>query len=214
MELKFDQVFKRIKGATVIDHVSMCMTSGRVYGLWGYNGSGKTMLMRMMAGLIYPTSGTVSIDGKVLGKELDFPDRIGLLLENPAFLYEFSGFQNLQLLVEIKQIVSAQMVRDTLCRVGLNPEDSKPYRKYPLGMKQRLGIAAAVVEQPDLVLLDEPTNALDEDGMSMLKRLIQQERERGALIVVASHERDFLESVSDVLCRIEGGRLTEWKEQS
>lgn len=212
MEIKLNEVTKKIKGTTIIDHVTMELTSACVYGLCGYNGSGKTMLMRLIAGLIYPTSGTVTINGNVLGKEIDFPESIGLLLENPAFLGEHTAFQNLLLLTGIRHTTSEQMIKETLYRVGLDADNPKPYQKYSLGMKQRLGIAAAIVERPDLVLLDEPTNALDTEGVDMLKAIVREERERGALIVLASHDGNFLESVSDRICRVENGCIKEWKE--
>lgn len=214
MEIKLKEVTKKLKGTTVIDHVTMELNSACVYGLCGYNGSGKTMLMRLIAGLIYPTSGTVTINGKVLGKEIDFPESIGLLLENPAFLEEHTAFRNLLLLTEIRHTASERIIRETLHRAGLDANNPKPYQKYSLGMKQRLGIAAAIVEQPDLILLDEPTNALDTEGVDMLKTIIREERERGALVVLASHDGEFLKSVSDRICRVEKGHLKEWKELS
>ena len=167
--IQLPDVVKDIKGKRIIDHVSLQMESGKISGLKGVNGSGKTMLMRLIAGLITPTSGSILINGKRLGKDITFPESIGILIENPAFLDAYSGFDNLKMLASIQKKITDDHIRETLSLVGLDPQDKKKYRKYSLGMKQRLGIAAAVMEEPDIVILDEPTNALDRDGVAMLK---------------------------------------------
>ena len=164
---------KTIKKNVVIQDISMELQSGTVYGFKGINGSGKTMLMRLICGLIRPTQGEVSINGKVLGKDLSFPESVGVFLENPAFLGSYSGFQNLKLLASIKSVADDEAIRSALSRVGLRPDDHKKYRKYSLGMKQRLGIAAAIMEKPDIVILDEPTNSLDADGVNLVKSVIK-----------------------------------------
>lgn len=209
MILKISNVTKIIKKTTVIDNVSAEWTNGKVYGLCGYNGCGKTMLMRLIAGLIKPTSGSIKIDDKELGKDIDFPESIGLLIENPAFLDNYTGFENLKLIAGLKKIITDDEIKESLNRVNLNPDDIRKYKKYSLGMKQRLGIAAAIMEHPDLILLDEPTNALDSDGVALVAKIIQEEKERGALIVLACHERQFLEDAADVIQKIEKGKFVE-----
>ena len=154
----------------------------------GINGSGKTMLMRLITGLIRPSKGTVKIDGKELHKDISFPESCGLLLENPAFVESYSGYGNLELLTSVKGVATKEDIRNTILLVGLNPDDKKKYRKYSLGMKQRLGIAAAVVERPDIVILDEPTNSLDSDGVEMVKEVIKEQKRRGALVILACHD--------------------------
>lgn len=208
MVIECKRVTKKLRKATVLQNVNLCLESGKVYGLWGSNGSGKTMLLRVLAGLIYPSSGTVRVDRKILGKDLDFPENIGLLLENPAFLDDYTGLRNLELIAALKNRISKGDIRSILKDVGLSPEDKRTYRKYSLGMKQRLGIAAAFMEQPQLILLDEPTNALDEAGFPVLEALITREKNRGALIVIASHDRNFLELVSDEIYRVSEGQIS------
>ncbi len=182
MKIEVKELTKILSGNKIIDNINITMESGRVYGLCGYNGCEKTMLMRLIAGLITPTSGSVSYDGQILGKKLNFPPSIGILIENPAFLDSRSGFDNLKLLASIKGKADKDKIADTIRRVGLDPDDKKKYRKYSLGMKQRLGIAAAIMESPDLVILDEPTNALDSKGVELTQNLIRKECERGHLL--------------------------------
>lgn len=201
------EVTKRIKQATVIDNVTETLYGGSIVGLKGINGSGKTMLMRLISGLIKPTSGLVKINGKVLGKDISFPESIGMLIENPAFLDHYSGFKNLELLASIKQIIGAEKIRETITRVDLNPDDGKHYQKYSLGMKQRLGIAAAIMESPDIVILDEPTNSLDSDGVQIVKDIVTEERDRGALVVLANHDYEILKFLSDEIIEIKQGQI-------
>ena len=183
IELK--EVVKDIKGKRIIDHVTLHLESGKITGLKGVNGSGKTMLMRLISGLITPTSGSITINGKQLGKDITFPESVGILIENPAFLDTYSGFDNLKMLASIQNRIGEEEIRSILAKVGLDPQDKKKYRKYSLGMKQRLGIAAAVMENPDIIILDEPTNALDSDGVEMLKEILHEHRERGALLLIS-----------------------------
>ena len=198
---------KTIKKNVVIQDISMELQSGTVYGFKGINGSGKTMLMRLICGLIRPTQGEVSINGKVLGKDLSFPESVGVFLENPAFLGAYSGFQNLKLLASIKSVADDEAIRSALSRVGLRPDDHKKYRKYSLGMKQRLGIAAAIMERPDIVILDEPTNSLDTDGVNLVKSVIKDEKKRGALVIISCHDAELLQDLSDETFLLEQGRL-------
>lgn len=199
---------KKIGRATVLDNINLCLNDGSIVGLQGINGSGKTMLIRSIAGLIKPTKGSVSIDGKMLWKDLAFPPSVGALIENPAFLNSYSGFDNLKMLASLKHEISDREIRGTISTVGLDPHDKRKYKKYSLGMKQRLGIAAAIMEHPNIVLLDEPTNALDEQGVETLKQIILNQKKRGATVVVASHDRMFLESIADVIHCFEAGKLT------
>lgn len=211
MTITIKNITKKIRGNIVADDVNMTMKSGIVYGLCGYNGCGKTMLMRLIAGLIIPTKGEILFDNKILGKDIDFPESMGILIESPAFLDGLSGFDNLKLLSSIQGKIDDERIKKTISRVGLDPKDKKKYRKYSLGMKQRLGIAAAIMESPELIILDEPTNALDSDGVELTKRLIDEERQRGALVIMTCHDRSILEGVCDVIYSIEHGRITDEK---
>lgn len=207
MNIKISHVSKTIKNNPVIKDISMELQSGAVYGFKGINGSGKTMLMRLISGLIRPSQGEISMNGKILGKDISFPNSIGVFLENPAFLDAYSGFNNLKLLASIKSVVSDEDIRNTLLRVGLDPDSNKKYKKYSLGMKQRLGIAAAIMEKPEIVILDEPTNSLDEDGVDLVKHIVRNEKERGALVVVSCHDEEILKGMSDEVFLLEQGRL-------
>lgn len=212
-QIEIKNVTKIIKHNTVIDNVNLTVNSGKITGLKGVNGSGKTMLMRLVSGLILPTSGEIIIDGETLGKDITFPRSIGTLIENPAFLDNYSGFQNLKLLASIQGKISDEEIREAIIAVELNPDDKKKFRKYSLGMKQRLGIAAAVMEHPDIIILDEPTNALDSDGVQMVKRILQTEKERGALILISCHDLDILKELSDVIYLMNVGRLSSYADK-
>lgn len=207
MEIVFNHVSKKLGKNIVIDDMSFKIDSHKITGLKGINGSGKTMIMRLMSGLIYPSSGTVSIDDKILGKDIAFPESIGLLLENPSFINKYSGYDNLRLLSDIRSTINEERIQEVMRIVGLEKSGNKKYKKFSLGMKQRLGIAAAIMEQPQIVLLDEPTNALDSDGVEMVKRIINGEKERGATVVVSCHDSEMLESLSDEIIEIQGGRI-------
>lgn len=207
MNIKISHVSKTIKNNPVIKDISMELQSGAVYGFKGINGSGKTMLMRLISGLIRPSQGEISMNGKILGKDISFPNSIGVFLENPAFLDAYSGFNNLKLLASIKSVASDDDIRNTLLRVGLDPNSNKKYKKYSLGMKQRLGIAAAIMEKPEIVILDEPTNSLDEDGVDLVKHIVRNEKERGALVIVSCHDEEILKGMSDEVFLLEQGRL-------
>ena len=207
--ITLERVSKEIKNNMVIQDVSVSFLSGRITGLRGINGSGKTMLMRLIAGLIRPTEGKVFINEKQLWKDISFPESMGLLIENPAFLDHYSGLQNLKLLASVKDVISEDQIRKTIQEVGLNPNDKKKYRKYSLGMKQRLGIAAALMEKPDIILLDEPTNALDSDGIALLRPLLQREKDRGTLILLSCHDFSILEDLSDEIYMMESGRIVD-----
>ncbi|MCI8389954.1 MAG: ATP-binding cassette domain-containing protein [Roseburia sp.] len=208
-KVEIDHVSKRIGTSLVLDGITMTLHGGQAAGLKGVNGSGKTMLMRLMAGLILPTEGEVRIDGRVLGRDMEFPERTGILIENPAFLEYASGYQNLKLLASIRREADDKRICETLKRVGLDPEDKKKYKKYSLGMKQRLGIAAAILEEPDILILDEPVNALDSDGVEIVRSVLWEEKERGALIVMSCHDTPFLEEMTDVIYELKDGRLLQ-----
>jgi len=213
MNLSIKNVSKKIKDKTIIDNVSMELNSGCVYGLCGYNGCGKTMLMRLMVGLISPSEGRIMIDNIEIGKDRDFAPSVGMLIENPVCVEDKSAFENLKLLSMFSNSVSDNEIGDVLERVGLG-DVVLSARKFSLGMKQRLGIAMAIFESPQLLILDEPTNSLDEEGVKMARNIIIEEKERGALIVLACHDKEFLEDVCDVIHYIEHGAVkrTEAKE--
>ena len=207
MKVELKNVSKRLNDVTVLEDISLTLEAGTIYGLKGKNGCGKTMLMRMMAGVIYPTSGTVSIDGEILHKDIATPRSIGVLIENPVFLPGYTGQRNLELLAGLTGKADRTQIAKTMNRVGLDPSDKRTYRKYSLGMKQRLGIACALMECPDLILLDEPINAIDEKGVPKIWEALQEEKQRGALIVLACHDTEELTSLADQIITIAEGKI-------
>lgn len=211
-EIKIEDLSKSIKGALILDNVSITLTSGNIYGLRGKNGSGKTMLMRAMSGLLIPDSGSVIINGKTLHKDISFPESIGILIENPSFLPQYTGFKNLKLLAGLTGNISDDEIRTALDRVGLDPEDKRTYRKYSLGMKQKLGIANAIMGEPDIIILDEPINALDEESVKKIKKVLLEIRDKDKLIIIACHDREELEYLSDIIYEIKDGSIVDRKE--
>lgn len=213
MNIKVDNVTKIIKKVKVLDHVSLEFESGEITGLKGINGSGKTMIMRIISGLIRPTEGKVFINGRELKKEMDFPESIGVLIDSTAFLDGYSAYDNLRYMASVKNKVSGEEIKDLLKKVELADAGKKKYKYFSLGMKQRLGIAAAIMEHPDIILIDEPTNALDSKGVEMVKCILQQEKERGALIVLTCHDYSVLKELSDSIYFIEEGRVVGYERQ-
>ena len=165
---------KTLKGRNVLSHVNLTLERGKTYGLFGHNGSGKTMLLRAIAGLIVPTEGSVTVFGEKLGEKVSFPKSLGLIIENVGFWPYYTGFDNLKILASIQKKITDDQIRQAISRVGLDPKDKRIYKKYSLGMKQRLGIAQAVMERPELILLDEPTNGLDDGGIELFHKIIRE----------------------------------------
>ena len=207
MYIRLKNVTKKIKQDILLDHISLEFRGGKVCGLQGKNGSGKTMLMRAVCGLITLSDGEIDIDGEILHKDISFPRSIGALLENPSFLNGYTGLENLKLLADIQGRIEEKELRDCLAKVGLDADDKRVYRKYSLGMKQKLGIAAAVMGSPDIVILDEPINAIDEAGVEKVREILRGLKERGSVIIVACHDREELELLSDEIIKISKGRI-------
>lgn len=207
MKIEIKNGCKRIGKTDILKNINLTFTGGHIYGFRGKNGSGKTMLMRAISGLITLTSGEIVINDKVLGKDMSFPDSIGVLIENPAFIDDYSGFINLKVLAQINHRIDDDKIRDTISKVGLDPDDKKKYKKYSLGMKQRLGIAAAIMEEPDIILLDEPINAIDENGVNEIRELLLELKREDRIIIIACHDREELELLSDEIIQISEGEI-------
>ena len=199
--IQLQNVTKRIKENTVLDNVSYTFKSGFVYGLYGQNGSGKTMLLR-----------AIFIDGEKLHDKIEFPPETGIVIENMELLPECSAKRNLQMLAKIKNIADEKDIIFSLERVGLDPDSDKKVKKFSLGMKQRLNIAQAIFENQKIILLDEPTNALDEDAVQLIYKIIREEKSRGATIIVATHHKEDLKEVCDVILKIAEGKIVEENE--
>ena len=198
---------KIIKRKKVLDNISYSFEDGMIYGLYGVNGSGKTMLLRAISGLIKPTDGKVIIDGKLLNKDISFPESIGLIIENMELIPYLSAEDNLKLLADIKKIATEDDIKEALNRVGLVSKEK--VKTFSLGMKQKLNIAQAIFENPKLLLLDEPTNALDEKSVDLVHDILSEEKKRGATIIMATHNRYDIEDTCDKVLHMVNGKLED-----
>lgn len=191
----------------ILDHLSIDFEKGKIYGITGRNGSGKTVFLKILCGLMSPNQGTVRVDGKTIGKDMDFPESVGAIIESPGFLPYWSGYKNLTYLASLRNRIGAAEISDAMKLVGLDPKDKKPVGKYSLGMKQRLGIAQAIMENPQLLILDEPMNGLDADSVSHMRILLKDMRNSGKTIILASHMREDLAVLCDELYELNEGCL-------
>lgn len=202
-------VSKSIKGNPVLDTVSADFALGRVSGIRGHNGSGKTMLLRAIAGLISVDKGSIEVFGEEVGVDGSFPMGVGFMIEPPELWDEFTGLEMLTLLSSLRGKFCVDHLRSTLIRVGLDPNDTRKIKSFSLGMRQRLNLAQALMGNPRLLLLVEPTNALDEDGQETICRILRDERDRGTTIIVVSHDREQLDRIADVQYVMSDGRIRE-----
>ncbi len=212
MNISVESYVKNFGKHTVLDRISLELESGKIYGFVGKNGSGKTMLMRAICGLILPTAGKVVIDGKTVGKDISFPENCGILIENPGFVSGYSGFRNLKHLASLQNRIDDEKIRETLREVGLDPNEKKSFRKYSLGMKQKLGIAAALMEDPNLILLDEPFNALDEETVDKVRELIRSKKREDTIIILSCHDKEEIENLCDEIVLLKNGKVMEVKK--
>lgn len=207
MELIANHINKSIRGKAILSDVSLCLKSGNIYGFAGRNGSGKTMLFRALSGLMKIDSGSIVWGGKTLHKDFSVLPSLGIILENAGLYPGLTGIQNLTYLADLTKKIGRDEIVSAITRVGLDAHDKRVYGKYSLGMKQRLVIAQAIMEKPDVIMLDEPTNALDETGVEEVRKIISEEKERGALILLASHNKEDIQILADELYRVENGSV-------
>lgn len=207
MKLKAQSITKKINNKIILDNISLTFYSGKIYGIWGRNGSGKTMLFRALSGLMGIDSGEILLDGKLLKKDFDVLPNLGITLEHAQLYPGMTGIENLRYLASINNKIDNDILAETIKRVGLNPNDKRTYNKYSLGMKQRLAIAQAIMESPDIIMLDEPTNGIDENGLVVIRNIILEEKKRGALILLASHNKDDISLLSDEVIELANGRV-------
>lgn len=201
---------KIIKGTSVLTNINLELEKGKIYGFRGKNGSGKTMLFRAICGLIKPTQGEIIIDGEKLGDKISFPKSVGVLIEYPGFMESLTAFDNLQYLARIKNIIDDIKITEVIKKVGLDPNSKLKVKKYSLGMKQRLGIAQAIMEDPELLILDEPTNALDEDGVKEINNILKYMKSKGTTILISSHDKDELEYICDEIYSLNSGKIINY----
>lgn len=209
MQLTATNVGKILKGNTVLSNINLDLKSGNIYGFVGPNGSGKTMLFRALSGLMSVSSGVVKLDGKVVRKDFSVLPNLGILLENVSLYPNLTGYENLLYLAKFTGKATKSDLLTALERVGLDLNDKRKYGKYSLGMKQRLAIAQAIMEHPDILMLDEPTNALDSEAIERVRQVIEEEKERGALILLASHNKDDIQILADQVFYLENGSIVD-----
>ncbi len=212
--IKIENYSKVIKEKKVLDEINVTFKRGYIHGVVGRNGSGKTMLFRAICGLIKPSAGQVYIDSQQLHKELLVPKSLGVIIENVGLWPYYTGYENLKMLSKIKNVIDDDTIKNTMVRVGLDPKDNRTYKKYSLGMRQRLGIAQAIMEGPSLLILDEPTNGLDEEGVGMVRKLLLEEKDKGTTILIASHNAQDIAILADYVYTMRHGRLYNESETS
>ncbi len=206
--ISVQDVYKRFGEETVLTGVSHDFEEGRIHGIVGNNGSGKTVLMKCICGFLLPAKGKILVRYKQVGRDMDFPDDLGLIIETPGFLPNMSGLKNLQILASLRKKIDSDTIRRTIRRVGLDPDMKKPVGKYSLGMRQRLGIAQAIMENPSILILDEPLNGLDKSGVKDMRQLIKGLRTEGKTIILASHNQADIDELCDTVCEMDAGVLT------
>lgn len=206
--ISVQNVTKRFGEETVLTEVSHDFEEGKIHGIVGNNGSGKTVLMKCICGFLLPTKGKVFVNYKQVGRDCDFPDDLGIIIETPGFLPNLSGMKNLQILASLKRKINRDVIRETIKLVGLNPIMKKPVGKYSLGMRQRLGIAQAIMEDPSILILDEPLNGLDKHGVAEMRELIKGLRQKGKTILLASHNQSDIDELCDTVCEVDAGIFT------
>lgn len=208
--VKVENVIKYFKQEKVLDDVNMNLETGHIYGIVGKNGAGKTVLFKIIAGFIKPSSGKVTVAGKIIGVDRDFPDSLGLIIETPGFLSQYNAYQNLLYLANINNKISKEDIKESIRMVGLDPDSNKKVGKFSLGMRQRLGIAQAIMENPNLIILDEPMNGLDKKGIEDVKELLLKLKGDGKTILMASHYAEDME-ICDEVFQMEDGKLGDMK---
>ena len=207
MKIEIKKVSKKFKDIKVLKNVSMTLESGHIYGFTGHNGSGKTVLLKLICAFLEPTTGEILFDGKNVIKENSFPPSTRALIEKPNFLSDLTGYENLELLARIQNIIGEKEIEDTLKKVGLEEDKDKLYYKYSLGMKQKLGIAQVLMEDPEILILDEPFNGLDENSIKNIRKILLKEKEKGKLIILATHDKEDIKVLCDEIYKFNDGTI-------
>lgn len=208
ISISLRHVYKDFGEEHILKDVHHDFEAGKIHGIVGNNGSGKTVLFKCICGFLFPTKGKILVDYEQVGRDMDFPEDMGIIIETPGFLPNLSGFRNLELLAALRRKIGAKEIRETLRRVGLDPGMKKHVGKYSLGMRQRLGLAQAIMEDPSLLILDEPFNGLDKNGVKDMRELIKGLRGQGKTILLASHNAGDIDELCDTVCEMDAGVLT------
>lgn len=209
--VRLENLSKSFKEEKVLRGITHSFEKGKIHGIMGFNGSGKTVMFKCICGFLKPDGGAVWVDGRQIGKEVDFPESVGMIIESPGFLPGLSGFANLKRLAALKRLITDDEVREAIRTVGLDPESKKKVGQYSLGMRERLGIAQAIMEQPDLLILDEPFNGLDKRGAEEVCVLLDEIRAQGRTILLAAHNMLEIERLCDTISEMDAGVLTQVK---
>ena len=206
--IEIEHVTKKFGGETVLHDIDIAMEQGNVYGMSGNNGSGKTVLMKCICGFLPVTSGRIRVNGKRIGIDIDFPESMGVIIETPGFLTNISGMRNLEILAGLQNKIGREGIRDAILKAGLDPDLKKAVSKYSLGMRQRLGIAQAIMEDPEFLILDEPFNGLDKHGVADIRKLLLGLKAQGKTILLASHNSEDIRILCDKVYEMDGGRIS------
>ena len=193
----------------ILQGVTVSFEEGKIHGLIGRNGSGKTMLMKCICGFVHPTAGTVVVQNQQVGKDIDFPDDMGIIIETPGFIPQYSGLRNLKLLAALNRKIGTEQIRAAMRSVGLDPDMKRKVRKYSLGMRQRLGLAQAIMENPSILILDEPFNGLDKEGVEEMRSYLLNLRKQGKTVLIASHSAEDISVLCDTVHEMDHGMITE-----
>lgn len=212
MEIVIKNISKKFKNNLVLDDINLKLKSGKIYGLCGRNGSGKSVLLKIICGFYYPTTGEVLFDGVNYSSNNKYPENLRALIEKPSFLPNLSGYENLKLLSSIQDKIDDKDILETLKKVNLYEEKDKLYKEYSLGMKQKLGIAQVLMEDPEVMILDEPFNGIEEESVKKIKKVLEKEKEKNKIIIMSSHIKEDINSLADIKLYIDGGKLVENKE--
>lgn len=212
--ISIENLNKQFKNQLVLNNINVEFSNGHIYGIIGRNGSGKTVLLKCICGFLKPTTGVISVNHKIVGKDIDFPENLGFIIETPGFLLNYSGYKNLRYLASIRKKIDSNEIKESMSLVGLDSADKKHVGKYSMGMRQRLGIAQAIMEKPDILVLDEPMNALDKNGVEEMRRLFLKMKSEGKLILLTSHNREDIEILCDEVYEMEEGILNKLKENT
>ena len=207
--ISIEHLSKKFGNTTVLNDVTISFEKGKIYGIVGRNGSGKTMLMKCICGFVNPTFGKITVSGKVVGKDVEIPEDIGIIIETPGFVLNYSGYKNLKLLASVREKITNDEIIDAINTVGLNPESKKHVGKYSLGMRQRLGIAQAIMEKPKILILDEPMNGLDNDGVAHIRDVLLKLKKEKVTIILASHNKEDVEILCDEVCYMDKGQIKD-----
>ena len=205
--IRVENVTKIFGDTIALDRINLSFDKGSIYGIIGRNGSGKTVLFKTMIGYLKPTAGRVVVGDKEIGKDMDFAENMGIIIENPGFLSRYTGYENLAYLASIRKRIGKEQIRTTMERVGLDPDSRKKVGKYSLGMRQRLGIAQAIMEDPEILILDEPMNGLDRQGVEDVRHILLELKAEGKTILLASHHKEDIDVLCDTVYELDQGRL-------